>query len=66
MLILGFSNIFADAFAMGMGEFLSSKAHNEYVLKERQREKWCVILVLRYIRSVADRKLRGLHKDRVF
>lgn len=40
VLILGFSNIFADAFAMGMGEFLSSKAHNEYVLKERQREKW--------------------------
>ena len=39
VLILGFSNIFADAFAMGMGEFLSSKAHNEYVLKERQREK---------------------------
>mmetsp|Transcript_25987 Transcript_25987/g.31868 ORF Transcript_25987/g.31868 Transcript_25987/m.31868 type:complete len:295 (-) Transcript_25987:16-900(-) len=40
VLILGFSNIFADALSMGVGEFLSSKAHNEWVLKERSREKW--------------------------
>lgn len=42
VLVLGFSNIFADAFSMGMGEFLSSKAHNEFVLKEKDRETWCV------------------------
>lgn len=40
VLILGFSNIFADALSMGVGEFLSSKAHNEWVLSERRREKW--------------------------
>jgi DNA damage-binding protein 1 len=25
---------------MGVGEFLSSKAHNEWVLSERKREQW--------------------------
>ncbi|GMH99430.1 hypothetical protein TrLO_g148 [Triparma laevis f. longispina] len=40
VLVLGFSNIFADALSMGVGEFLSSKAHNEWVLSERAREKW--------------------------
>ena len=37
---MGFSNIFADALSMGVGEFLSSKAHNEWVLSERRREVW--------------------------
>jgi VIT1/CCC1 family predicted Fe2+/Mn2+ transporter len=40
VLILGFSNIFADALSMGVGEFLSSKANNEWILSERQREQW--------------------------
>mmetsp|Transcript_12938 Transcript_12938/g.27910 ORF Transcript_12938/g.27910 Transcript_12938/m.27910 type:complete len:279 (+) Transcript_12938:27-863(+) len=40
VLVLGFSNIFADALAMGVGEFLSSKAENEWILSERQRENW--------------------------
>jgi len=40
VLILGFSNIFADALSMGVGEFLSSKAHNEWVISERKRESW--------------------------
>jgi len=40
VLILGFSNIFADALSMGVGEFLSSKAENEWILNERRREKW--------------------------
>lgn len=40
VLVLGFSNIFADAFSMGIGEYLSSKAHNEYVMRERAREAW--------------------------
>jgi vacuolar iron transporter family protein len=40
VLILGFSNIFADALAMGVGEFLSSKAENEWILSERDRETW--------------------------
>jgi VIT1/CCC1 family predicted Fe2+/Mn2+ transporter len=40
VMILGFSNIFADALSMGVGEFLSSKANNEWILSERQREEW--------------------------
>jgi VIT1/CCC1 family predicted Fe2+/Mn2+ transporter len=40
VLILGFSNIFADALSMGVGEFLSSKATNEWILSERRREAW--------------------------
>jgi len=40
VLILGFSNIFADALSMGVGEFLSSKAENEWILSERKREQW--------------------------
>jgi len=40
ILVLGFSNILADALAMGVGEFLSSKAENEWILSERRREKW--------------------------
>jgi VIT1/CCC1 family predicted Fe2+/Mn2+ transporter len=40
VLILGFSNIFADALSMGVGEFLSSKAESEWILSERKREEW--------------------------
>jgi vacuolar iron transporter family protein len=40
VLILGFSNILADALSMGVGEFLSSKATNEWILSERCREEW--------------------------
>lgn len=40
VLVLGFSNIFADALSMGVGEFLSSKANNEWILSERRREEW--------------------------
>jgi len=40
ILILGFSNIFADALSMGVGEFLSSKANNEWILSEKKREEW--------------------------
>jgi len=40
VLVLGFSNIFADALSMGVGEYLSSVAHNDWVLTERARESW--------------------------
>jgi len=40
VLVLGFSNIFADALSMGVGEFLSSKANNEWILSEKSREEW--------------------------
>lgn len=40
ILTLGFSNVVADAISMGVGEFLSSKAHRDFVLTEKQREQW--------------------------
>lgn len=40
ILILGFSNIFADALSMGVGDALSSKAEAEYIKAERKREQW--------------------------
>ncbi len=40
VLILGFSNIIADALAMGVGEYLSSKAHKDFVVAEKRREQW--------------------------
>jgi len=40
VVILGFANLIADAISMGMGDFLSSTAEQEYVDKEREREKW--------------------------
>ena len=40
VLALGVSNVLADALSMGAGEFLSSRAYNAYVMKERDREAW--------------------------
>merc|ERR1712196_608114 len=40
ILILGFSNIFADALSMGVGDALSSMAEAQYVKQERARELW--------------------------
>jgi len=40
ILILGWSSKLADALAMGLGDALSSKAENEFILKERERERW--------------------------
>lgn len=40
IMILGFSSIFADAVSMGMGDALSTKAENDYIMAERKREAW--------------------------
>lgn len=40
ILILGLSNIIADAISMGVGDALSTKAENEYIMRERRREEW--------------------------
>lgn len=40
ILILGFSSVFADAISMGVGDALSTKSENEYILAERAREVW--------------------------
>ncbi|MBI4149125.1 VIT1/CCC1 transporter family protein [Candidatus Woesearchaeota archaeon] len=40
VLILGFANLFADGSSMAIGNYLSSKANNEFIRQERQREEW--------------------------
>lgn len=37
-MILGFANVVANALTMGVGEYLSSRAHKEYVEAETRRE----------------------------
>jgi hypothetical protein len=37
---MGISNVLADALSMGAGEFLSSRAYNNYIKKELERETW--------------------------
>ena len=40
VLILGFANLIADGLSMAIGDYLSTKAENEYNKAERAREKW--------------------------
>jgi VIT1/CCC1 family predicted Fe2+/Mn2+ transporter len=40
VLILGFANLIADGLSMAIGDFLSTKAENEYNKAEREREQW--------------------------
>jgi len=37
---VGIGNLFADAIAMGFGEYVSSVAEDEYILAEKERECW--------------------------
>lgn len=39
-MLLGLSNVVANALAMGISEFLSSKAHMEFVMAEKRRALW--------------------------
>ena len=39
-MIVGIAHLFADGFAMGLGDALSTKAEIEYNNSEREREKW--------------------------
>jgi VIT1/CCC1 family predicted Fe2+/Mn2+ transporter len=40
VLIFGFANLFADGFAMGFGEYTSSRAEMDFAKAERERERW--------------------------
>lgn len=40
VLILGFANLIADGLSMAIGDYLSTKAENEYQDAEREREIW--------------------------
>jgi VIT1/CCC1 family predicted Fe2+/Mn2+ transporter len=40
VLILGFANLVADGISMAVGDYLSTRAEQEYYAKERKREEW--------------------------
>ncbi len=40
ILILGFANLIADGIAMAFGDFLSTRAEQQYQASERKREEW--------------------------
>ncbi|MFW6231282.1 MAG: VIT1/CCC1 transporter family protein [Nanoarchaeota archaeon] len=40
VLILGFANLIADGISMAVGDYLSTKAEQEYQKREREREEW--------------------------
>jgi len=40
IVILGFANLLADGFAMAIGNYLAVKTQNEFIQRERIREKW--------------------------
>lgn len=40
VVIMGISTVIVDALAMAVGEFLSTKAHNDFVKSEKMREQW--------------------------
>jgi DNA damage-binding protein 1 len=40
VLIMGFSNLLADGLSMGLGDFISSKAEEDFVVAEHARETW--------------------------
>ncbi|MFZ5989532.1 MAG: VIT1/CCC1 transporter family protein [Bacillota bacterium] len=40
VLILGFANLIADGLSMAIGDYLSTKAEQEYKKTERERETW--------------------------
>ncbi|MBN1834929.1 MAG: VIT1/CCC1 transporter family protein [Spirochaetales bacterium] len=40
VLILGLANLIADGLSMAIGDYLSTKAENEYARAERERERW--------------------------
>ncbi|ETO31266.1 hypothetical protein RFI_05854 [Reticulomyxa filosa] len=40
VLVVGFANVIANAFSMGIGDYLSESAEFDYARSERNREKW--------------------------
>jgi len=40
VIIMGIASLLADGISMGMGDYLSSKAENDYSSEERKRELW--------------------------
>lgn len=54
VILMGIANLMADGISMGLGDYLSEVAENNFVNKEREREMWCVdipviILLLKHL-----------------
>ena len=42
VILMGIANLMADGISMGLGDYLSEVAENNFVNKEREREMWYV------------------------
>ncbi len=62
ILILGFANLLADGFAMGIGNFLSIKSGHERYQREKDREEWEVRKVPENERA----EVRAIYKQKGF
>ena len=40
VIMMGVANLCADAISMGLGDYLSERAENDYIAKEQAREEW--------------------------
>ncbi len=40
VIVIAFSNLVADAIAMGVGDYVSTVAENDHIYAERKREEW--------------------------
>ena len=40
IVLIGLSNVVSDAVSMGVGDVISTLAHNDHVAEERRREEW--------------------------
>jgi hypothetical protein len=40
VILMGIANLLADGISMGLGDYLSEVAENNFVKKEREREMW--------------------------
>lgn len=40
VILMGIANLLADGISMGLGDYLSEKAENNFVKNEREREMW--------------------------
>ncbi len=62
VLILGFANLLADGFSMGMSNYLGEKSNRDYMATERAREEWEV----EHLPEEERMEVRELYKHKGF
>ena len=62
ILILGFANLFADGFSMGVSNYQASKARNEFVQMKRRQEEW----EIENLREDEKEEIREIYRDKGF